>query len=127
MSKRTDRVAERIKQDLAKAIPLLKNPDIGFVTVTNVEMSPDLRIAKVYISILPVKGHEDTDLCLDALKHSSGYLQSQIGNSLRTKVIPSLRFYLDKSAETAQHINSLIKQARETDKDYHENDDKDSE
>ncbi|MHC4871721.1 MAG: 30S ribosome-binding factor RbfA [Planctomycetota bacterium] len=120
MAKRADRVAERIKQDLAKAIPLMKNPDIGFVTVTNVKLSDDLQIARVYVSILPIKGHEDPSLCLEAIRHSAGYLQSQIGKSIRTKVIPELKFYIDKSIETSARISSLIKEARATDADHKE-------
>ncbi len=118
MAKRAERVGVRIKQDLASAIPQMKNPDIGFVTVTKVILSDDLSLAKVYVSILPIRGHEDKEVCLNALTHSAGYLQSKIGSSLRTKQIPALKFYLDKSIETSARISTLIKEARDSDGDH---------
>lgn len=132
MSRRTERVAERIRQELSLEIRKLKDPDIGFVTVTNVEVSPDLEHAWVDVSVLTSldgvspTGEAGDDAAagatLTALRRAAGYLQHRIGGALKTRTTPELRFRLDRSAERQAEMSDLIRQARSTDADHAEAD-----
>lgn len=117
MSRRTARVAERIRQELSTAIPTLKNPDIGFVTVTGVEVSADLRYATVYVTALPTREQSDPEKSIEALRHSRGFLQHAVAPSLKLRVTPELRFVRDDSVERAAEVSDLIRHARATDRD----------
>jgi ribosome-binding factor A len=118
MSRRVERVAERLRKDLATAINTLKHPEIGFVTVTGVRVSKDLRYADVQVSVLPTRGHEDPEDSLRALRHSSGFLQAQVGKNLRLRVTPELRFELDPLGGQSADVAALIREAREGDPDH---------
>lgn len=120
MSRRLERVARRIQQELSTQLPQLKHPDIGFVTVTRVVPSPDLRQAKVYVSFLPTRQQSDPEKSLQALQHSHGFLQARLGPALKTRVTPELRFYLDDTSERAAHLEALIEEARASDPDHNQ-------
>jgi ribosome-binding factor A len=84
----------------------LKDPRIGFVTVTGVETSPDLRSARVYVSVL---GHEtEREDALAGLRSSAGFLQAQIARELRMKRTPTLEFAYDPSVDTGMRISELL-------------------
>src|SRR5919204_6088449 len=84
----------------------LKDPRIGFVTVTGVETSPDLRRARVYVSVL---GSEDEkEQALEGLRSSAGFLQSKVGEELRMKRTPTLEFLYDESIERGMRISELL-------------------
>ena len=84
----------------------LKDPRIGFVTVTGVETSPDLRRARVYVSVL---GSEDEkEQALEGLRSSAGFLQSKVGEELRMKRTPTLEFHYDESIERGMRISELL-------------------
>ena len=107
---RMRRVNEAVREVLSATIAEgLKDPRIGFVTVTGVETSPDLRNARVYFSVL---GDEDarTD-ALAGLRHSRGFLQSRVGDELRMKRTPTLEFHYDDTSERAMKLSELIDQA----------------
>jgi ribosome-binding factor A len=89
---RMRRVNEAVREVLSSQLALgLKDPRIGFVTVTGVETSPDLRFARVYVSVL---GDDDErDAALAGLTSSKGFLQSQIAHELRMKRTPTLEFH----------------------------------
>ncbi len=111
MTRRIERVGEIIKQEASKAILYkLQDPRIGgLVTVTRVVPSPDLRMAKIYVTIL---GDESTQKkTLKALKHAKGYIQSEMASHLRMRNIPSLSFYLDDTVKKNNHILELINKA----------------
>jgi ribosome-binding factor A len=104
------KVNEGIKESLSTIITKegLKDPRVGFVTVTGVETTPDVRAAKVFVSVL---GDEQArDATLVALERSSGYLQSRLGDMLRMKRTPKLQFVYDETLDQALHIAKLIKQ-----------------
>ena len=84
----------------------LSDPRIGFVTVTSVETSPDLRTAKVYVSVLG--SEEDRDGTLDALRSSHGVLQSRIATETRMKRTPTLTFHYDDTVEQGVRISQLL-------------------
>jgi ribosome-binding factor A len=106
---RMRRVNEAVKEVLSTHIAGdLRDPRVGFVTVTSVETSPDLRSARVYVSVL---GDEDERAqTLEGLEASHGYLQSQVAHELRMKRTPVLEFVYDDSIDTGMRISGLLEE-----------------
>ena len=106
-SGRMRRVDEAMREVLSDALTKdLKDPRVGFVTITDVRTSPDLRHARVYVSVL---GEEDeVQASLDGLRSAHGFLQSRIGRELRLKRTPELTFEHDDTAARAQRLQQLI-------------------
>jgi ribosome-binding factor A len=101
------RVNESIKEILGDAITTeLKDPRIGFVTVTDVDTSPDLRAARVYVSVLGTE--EDRERSLAGLRSSHGFLQGKIASAMRMKRTPTLTFEYDESMERGDRITRLL-------------------
>ena len=104
---RMRRVNEAVREVLSARIAEgLKDPRIGFVTVTAVETSPDLRSARVFVSVLG--GEEDRDRTLAGLASSHGVLQGAIAQELRMKRTPTLDFLYDESIERGMRISELL-------------------
>jgi ribosome-binding factor A len=103
------RVNEAVREVLSTAIGKdLKDPRIGFVTVTAVDTSPDLRHARVYVSVLGnEKERADT---LSGLTSSHGYLQSRVASELRLRHTPQLDFHYDESVERGARITRLLRE-----------------
>jgi ribosome-binding factor A len=101
------RVNESIREIVGDAIATeLKDPRIGFVTVTEVDTSPDLRAARVYVSVL---GDESArERSLEGLRSSHGVLQSKIATAMRMKRTPTLTFEYDDSVERGDRITRLL-------------------
>ena len=100
------RVNEAVRHVLSEAVPELKDPRIGFVTVTGVETSPDLRHARVFVSVFgPERKRQAT---LDALAAAHGVLQARVARELRMKRTPQLVFEYDRSVEEGVRIGKLI-------------------
>ena len=112
-SRRQERVAKRVMQELVDAFRNLKNADLGFITVTRCEISPDLRHAKVFVSVWGEDAERERTL--SALRHNATRLRGMIGRPLGTKVIPSLHFEFDDTIATADEMSRLIRDARQTD------------
>jgi ribosome-binding factor A len=109
---RTERVAEAIRHTIATFLTAeLRDPRIGFVTVTGVRVSKDLTHAWVSVSIMGVP--EEQERSLTGLESAAGYLRAQLANELRLRVVPELRFELDKGLAHAAHINKLLKELEE--------------
>ncbi|MCK4224654.1 MAG: 30S ribosome-binding factor RbfA [candidate division Zixibacteria bacterium] len=104
---RKDRVGDLIKREIAHIIQSeLKDPGIGFVTITGVEVSVDLKQAKVFYSVL---GDEDSKReSTSALRRASGFIQHEIGKKLKLKYTPEIFFQFDTSVEYGAHIEELI-------------------
>jgi len=104
---RMRRVNEAIREILGDAIATeLKDPRIGFVTVTEVDTSPDLRAARVYVSVLG--SPEERESSLAGLRSSHGVLQRKIATGMRMKRTPTLTFEYDESAERGDRISRLL-------------------
>ena len=101
------RVDEAVREVLADAIGrLVKDPRVGFVTVTDVSTSPDLRQARVYVSVF---GKPDEQAAaLEGLSSAHGILQAEVGRQLRMKRTPTLEFRLDHTTENAFKLDALI-------------------
>ena len=104
---RMRRVNEAIREILGDAITTdLKDPRIGFVTVTDVDTSPDLRAARVYVSVLGTE--EERERSLAGLRSSHGFLQGKIASAMRMKRTPTLTFEYDESVERGDRITRLL-------------------
>jgi ribosome-binding factor A len=104
---RMRRVNEAVREVLSSQLAQgLKDPRIGFVTVTGVDTSPDLRAARVYVSILGDEGERDA--ALEGLRSSRGFLQAQIAHELRMKRTPALSFHYDDTVERADRMMRLL-------------------
>lgn len=113
--KRSERVAGQIRRDLARLIQQeIKDPEVGFVSLSDVEVSRDLSHAKVYITVFdPEKAAES----IKALRRASAFLRRRLGQELRLRHVPELHFLHDDSVETGSHIDELIAKALHADKD----------
>src|SRR5262245_2669961 len=115
MTERMRRVNESIRQVLSEGVGQLKDPRIGFVTVTGVETSPDLRHARVFVSVFGTERKRTQTLAgLDAA-HS--VLQSRIARELRLKRTPQLTFEYDPSVERGVRMSKLIDELAPDDTD----------
>ena len=110
--KRAERVSDQMKQEIADILMRkIKDPRIGFVTVTDVEVADDLRNAKVFVSVY---GAEKATT-LKGLESASAFIRSELGKRMRMKFIPELLFRYDDSVERGAHINELLHEIQEKD------------
>jgi ribosome-binding factor A len=108
---RMRRVDEAVREVLSGAITQeLKDPRVGFVTVTAVETSPDLRHARVFVSVLGDEGQRERSM--DGLRAAHGYLQRRLNEELRIKHTPSLDFIYDDSVDRSLRIQTLLERER---------------
>jgi ribosome-binding factor A len=113
-SRRSQRVASIIRQIVSETIVgELADPRIGLVTVTAVNLSADLRIADVNLSVLGDARQQQT--CLEAVQHARGRLQERVSDGLKMKFCPLLRFHLDSSVKRSVSLSRLIAEARAED------------
>jgi ribosome-binding factor A len=104
---RMRRVDEAMRAVLSDAIAMgLKDPRVGFVTVTGVKTSPDLRHAQVYVSVLG--SESDRAESMQGLRSAHGYLQRRLADELRLKHTPSLSFHYDESVDHGMRISALV-------------------
>jgi len=107
---RTERLNSLIKEEVGCIIQRLKDPRIGFLTVLDVELTRDLSIAKIYVSI-----YGDADMknnTMEALENAAGFIRGELAGRVRMKSIPELRFIYDKSEEIRVRISSLLKEIK---------------
>ena len=107
MGHRLLKVNEALREVLSQEIAALKDPRVGFVTVTGVETSADLRHARVYVSVLGSARERETTLA--GLRAAHGYLQDRIAADVRIKRTPQLQFLYDESIDRGQRIETLLK------------------
>ena len=115
-SERAARLADRIKVIIAERLDKgLRDPRLGFVTITDVQVTGDLQHASVFYTVM---GDEETRVgTAAALTSATGLLRSEVGKHLNTRLTPSLEFILDAIPENADHISALLREARERDAD----------
>ena len=101
---RVEKVQEFIKQEISSIlIDGLKDPRVGFVTVTRVECSRDLRLGKVFFSVLGDKTKRVSTM--EALNHAKGYIRSTVGKALNIRFTPELAFFLDESLDSSERYS----------------------
>jgi ribosome-binding factor A len=109
---RMRRVDEAMREVLSDAITSeIKDPRVGFVTVTAVDTSPDLRQARVFVSVLGTTSERKRSL--QGLRSAHGFLQRKVADELRLKHTPTLDFAYDDTAENAARINELLREESE--------------
>jgi len=103
---RPQRLGDLIQREVSELIRLeLRDPRVGMITVTSVDVSPDMSHAKVFFTMLEKGKLEDT---LHGLKRSAGFLRSQLARRIKMYTTPELRFEYDESVERGDHISRLI-------------------
>jgi ribosome-binding factor A len=111
-SRRHQRVALQIQQEVSLILSRgLKDRRIGFVTVTGVDLSPDLRHAKVFVSAMG-KDQEKKDT-LEALNHAAGWIRHELGQRIRMKFLPEIVFRTDTSLDYGERIDRLLDEIRD--------------
>jgi ribosome-binding factor A len=107
---RSYRVADQIQRDLAELVRELKDPRVGMLTISGVEVSPDYAHAKVRFSLLV----GDPADCEAALNEAAGYLRNGLFKRLALHTVPTLHFEFDRTTERAAELNALIRSANAT-------------
>jgi ribosome-binding factor A len=108
---RAGRIADQIQRELAQLISNeLKDPRIGLVTITDVEVTADYSHARVFVTTLSM-GENAAESALEGLRRASGFLRSRLASSLRTRTVPQLHFVYDESVERGTRLSRLIDEA----------------
>lgn len=115
---RVARVSEVIREVAAETILFeVRDPRVKNVTVTRAEVSADLQVAKVYVSVMGTQ--KDQDLCMHGLKNCAGFVQRKLGDRLKTRFTPTVKFIVDegvkKSIEVSRLINEALAQSKPVD------------
>jgi ribosome-binding factor A len=105
--KRSQKVACLLKEEISSIIRTrIKDPLVGFVTITDVVLSDDLRIAKVYFSVLGEESQKENSL--KGLERARTFIQNELGSRVRLRYLPILRFYLDESWTYGSNIDRIL-------------------
>jgi ribosome-binding factor A len=110
MSQRTERVQKLAREVLGETIQDLKDPRVGFVTVTAVRVTPDLRQMRALVSVLGTPDEKKESL--DGLNSARPFLRGELGRQVRLKYIPDLSFELDNTSEEAEKLEALFQKIR---------------
>ena len=113
MGHRLLKVNEALREVLSAEIASLKDPRIGFVTVTGVEVSPDLSHARVSVSVMGSEAEQARSM--EGLASAARFLRAQLARELQLRTSPELRFELDRGAEHGRRIDAVLRQLREGD------------
>ncbi|MBS7392426.1 MULTISPECIES: 30S ribosome-binding factor RbfA [Hallerella] len=109
---RTVRLDEQFREEISKLLMKgLKDPRIGFVTISRVEITNDLSYAKVFISVLGSDREKAASLI--GLRNSAGFIRTYLGKALKIRKIPQLSFLLDESLDHAMHIEEILAELKE--------------
>ena len=109
---RTQRIGDQIQRELATLIPQeVRDPRLGFITITGVDVSRDVGHAKVFITVMGENSPEEIKENLDVLKDTAGYLRMLLGKAMKLRSVPSLHFHYDPSITRGAMLSALIEQA----------------
>ena len=112
---RAVRVGEQMKQEIMDIVNnKVKDPRVGFLTITDVELTNDLSHAKVYLTVLG--SNKEIDNTFKALEKAKGFIKSELGSRMRLRIIPDLTFEYDKSIEYGNKIERMIQDLHKEDK-----------
>jgi ribosome-binding factor A len=115
-STRQRRVQELLVQQVAEIVRgELRDPGIGFITITDAEVTPDLRHAKVFFSVLGDKTQQEESG--RALNRAAGYVRGEFGRRAQMRFVPEIRFVFDPSTERGMRISQLLEQAKQEERD----------
>jgi ribosome-binding factor A len=106
---RTDRVSQQIQKEIAVILQReIKDPRLGFVTVSAVEVSRDLSYAKIFVTVLNTSDEDKTKQSVQILNDATGYIRSILGKRIRARIMPELRFVVDTSLLEGMRISNLV-------------------
>ena len=115
---RTQRVADYLQRELAAVIQHgVRDPRVGMVSITGVDVSRDLRHARVYYTVMGIDSSEDASESTEVLNKAAGFLRSQLSKSSNMRSVPQLRFYFDSSVGRGRELEDLIRRATDADRD----------
>jgi ribosome-binding factor A len=115
---RTQRVADYLQRELASLIQReVRDPRLGMVSITGVEVSRDLAYAKVFFTVLGAESSEEAKESADVLNHAAGFLRSQLSRDSSMRSVPQLRFSFDSSVGRGRHMEDLIRRAADADRE----------
>lgn len=113
MAYRIDKVEHLLKEEVSMIfLYKMQDPAFGFLTVTKVKLSPDLKIAKIYISVFE---KEKRDSVLERIRERTGFIRTELAHRVRIKFIPELKFFIDDTLDYVEKIEGLIKKIHEND------------
>ncbi|KAF1084570.1 Ribosome-binding factor A [Sporotomaculum syntrophicum] len=114
MSHRPERLAEAIKKEMSDLLlNELKDPRIGFATITGVDVSSDLKYAKIYVSVLG--NHEQRVSTMQALTKAQGFVRTELGRRIRLRLVPEISFILDESLDHGVRVMELLEEVKSKD------------
>ena len=114
---RTQRIGDQMQRELATMISReVKDPRLGFITITAVDVTRDFGHAKVFITVMGDNTTEQIQSNLDVLNDAAGFLRMLLGKAMKLRTIPQLHFHYDSSIERGAHLSALIDKARAADK-----------
>ena len=115
---RTQRVADYLQRELATLIQReVRDPRVGMINITGVNVSRDLGYAKVYYTELDSESREEASESTEVLNKAAGFLRSQLSRDSSMRRLPQLRFYFDSSVGDGRHMEDLIRRAADADRD----------
>ncbi|WIM83228.1 30S ribosome-binding factor RbfA [Gallibacterium anatis] len=120
---RAQRVAQEIKKEIAVILQReVKDPRIGMVTVSDVEVSRDLAYAKIFVTFLFDEGEQQIEQGMSGLHKASPYIRSLLGKAMRLRIVPELRFVYDNSLVEGMRMSNLVTKVINQDKAKHHDD-----
>ena len=109
---RTQRIGDQMQRELAQLIRReVKDPRVGLVTITAVDVSRDVGHAKIFITVMGVEGAEDISQTLKVLNSAAGFLRMQLAKEMKLRSVPQLHFHYDESVSRGAHLSALIERA----------------
>lgn len=115
---RTQRVADYLQRELAKLIQHeVRDPRVGMVSITGVDVSRDLGHARVYCTVMGSESGDDAQESIEALNKASGFLRSLLSRDSTMRTVPQLRFYFDASVGRGRDMEKLIRRATDSDRE----------
>ncbi len=116
-STRVQRIAKLLKEEVSRIIRVeINDPRLGFVSITDIKMTPDLHVANIYVSVYGTP--EEQDATMGVLDRASRFLRGELGKQVEMRFTPELHFHLDRSIERGAHVFELLKQVHEEKKDH---------
>ncbi len=121
--KRSDRVAQELQKEVAVILQReVKNPRIGMVTVSDVEVSRDLAYAKIFVTFLFDNNAEAIKQGMQGLEKASPYIRTLLGKAMRLRIVPELRFIYDESLVEGMRMSNLVSSVIKNDEEKHKED-----
>ena len=115
MSRRTARLSEEIREEVARIIPTLKDPRVGFVTVTRTEINADLRSVRVHVGVLGDAAQRERTL--KGLAQAAGFIRRELGRRLTLRHTPEVSFHYDEGLDATDRVARLLDQVRTGERD----------